>query len=497
MPSWSDFETAAPALAAYVRERLDAHRHKTIATLRRDGSPRISGTEAFIRRRRAVDRLHVGGAQGARPPARPALRAPQRLGRARRLGRGREAGGRGGGDDGSRARSRPSSAGNAPPGPMHLFRLDVAEVSTVRLSEDRKAARHRRVDARRRRPHHVAGRRMAVRVLVVDDEPAVRTALERALALERYDVRLAADGRAALDHLVEHQVDAIVLDVAMPGVDGVEVCRRLRSAGDRTPVLMLTARDAIDDRVAGLDAGADDYLVKPFALKELQARLRALLRRAEPRRAPASLRFADLELDPVAREVRRGARRIELSRTEFALLELFLAHPRQVLSRSEIFERVWGYDFGVDVQRARRLRRLPAPQDRGGAGSRACSTPCAASATSCARGRPDPAAAAGADHGGDRRRDGGGGRRAVLPGRPRRPARPGRRRADGAGAAAGGPGGARLLGPRRALRRRPRRAPLRPGRAARAVRPPGRLGRRTSARGRRATATCWAWPATR
>jgi two-component system response regulator MprA len=183
------------------------------------------------------------------------------------------------------------------------------------------------------------------RVLVVDDEPAVRTALDRALALERYDVRLAADGRAALDHLVEHTVDAILLDVAMPGVDGVEVCRRLRGAGDRTPVLMLTARDAVDDRVAGLDAGADDYLVKPFALKELQARLRALLRRAEPE-GRGTLRFADLELDPAAREVHRGARRVELSRTEFTLLELFLAHPRQVLSRSEIFERVWGYDFG-------------------------------------------------------------------------------------------------------------------------------------------------------
>ena len=158
---------------------------------------------------------------------------------------------------------------------------------------------------------------------MVDDEPAVRIALERALGLERYDVRTAADGRAALDHLVDHRVDAIVLDVAMPGVDGLEVCRRLRAAGDRTPVLMLTARDAIDDRVAGLDAGADDYLVKPFALKELKARLRALLRRVE--RAPAAaLRLADLELDPETREVRRGGRRIELSRTEFALLELFL-----------------------------------------------------------------------------------------------------------------------------------------------------------------------------
>ncbi len=165
-----------------------------------------------------------------------------------------------------------------------------------------------------------------MKVLVVDDEPSLRQALERALGLEHYEVRVAGDGRAALDHLVEHRVDAIVLDVAMPGVDGLEVCRRLRSAGDRTPVLMLTARDAVDDRVAGLDAGADDYLVKPFALKELKARLRARLRRTEPGVGP--VRFADLELDPAAREVRRGGRPIELSRTEFSLLELFLAHPR-------------------------------------------------------------------------------------------------------------------------------------------------------------------------
>jgi two-component system, OmpR family, response regulator MprA len=184
-----------------------------------------------------------------------------------------------------------------------------------------------------------------MKLLVVDDEPSVRQALERALTLERYEVRSAADGRAALDQLVEHAVDAIVLDVAMPGVDGLEVCRRLRSAGDRTPVLMLTARDAVDDRVAGLDAGADDYLVKPFALRELKARLRALLRRTE--QDATVLRFAGLELDPGAREVRRGARPIELSRTEFALLELFMSHPRQVLTRSAIFERVWGYDFGA------------------------------------------------------------------------------------------------------------------------------------------------------
>jgi two-component system, OmpR family, response regulator MprA len=185
-----------------------------------------------------------------------------------------------------------------------------------------------------------------MKVLVVDDEPSVRQALERALGLERYEVRSASDGRAALDHLVEHSVDAIVLDVAMPDVDGLEVCRRLRSAGHRTPVLMLTARDAIDDRVAGLDAGADDYLVKPFALKELKARLRALLRRAGSD-GDGTLRFGDLVLDPVAYEVRRGDRRLELSRTEFNLLALFLEHPRQVLTRSQIFERVWGYDFGA------------------------------------------------------------------------------------------------------------------------------------------------------
>jgi len=181
--------------------------------------------------------------------------------------------------------------------------------------------------------------------MVVDDEPGVRAALERALRIERYDVRLAGDGTEALALLAERSPDAIVLDVSMPDVDGLEVCRRLRAAGDRTPVLMLTARDAVDDRVAGLDAGADDYLVKPFALKELQARLRALLRRTEATRAGV-LRFADLELDPVGREVRRAGREIELSRTEFNLLELFLEHPRQVLTRSQIFERVWGYDFG-------------------------------------------------------------------------------------------------------------------------------------------------------
>ncbi|MEA2218648.1 MAG: two-component system, OmpR family, response regulator MprA [Solirubrobacteraceae bacterium] len=184
-----------------------------------------------------------------------------------------------------------------------------------------------------------------MKVLVVDDEPSVRSALQRALALERYEVTIAEDGQQAIDTLAEGVVDAIVLDVSMPRIDGLEVCRRLRAAGDRTPVLMLTARDAIDDRVEGLDAGADDYLVKPFALRELNARLRALLRRVEP--GGPTLAFGDLVLDTSAHEVRRGERKIELSRTEFSLLELFLEHPRQVLTRSTLFERVWGYDFGA------------------------------------------------------------------------------------------------------------------------------------------------------
>jgi len=183
-----------------------------------------------------------------------------------------------------------------------------------------------------------------VKVLVVDDEPAVRQALERALRIERYDVRLACDGVEALDALAAEPVDVVVLDVAMPRLGGLEVARRLRSSGDRTPVLMLTARDEVDDRVAGLDAGADDYLVKPFALRELQARLRALLRRTDEDDAP--LRHGDLELHPSSREAWRGGRRLELSRTEFNLLEMFMRHPRRVLTRSQIFEHVWGYDFG-------------------------------------------------------------------------------------------------------------------------------------------------------
>jgi two-component system response regulator MprA len=185
-----------------------------------------------------------------------------------------------------------------------------------------------------------------VRILVVDDEPAVREAVDRALRLEGYDTELAADGAQALDALAVRAPDALVLDVLMPHVDGLEVCRRLRAAGDRTPVLVLTARDGVPDRVRGLDAGADDYLVKPFALEELLARLRALLRRTTAAAHGEVLRFGDLELEPGAHTVRRGRRPVELTRTEFLLLELFLRHPRQVLTRSQIFERVWGYDFG-------------------------------------------------------------------------------------------------------------------------------------------------------
>ena len=186
----------------------------------------------------------------------------------------------------------------------------------------------------------------AMKILVVDDERAVRESLRRALELEGYQVELAEDGEQALA-LVEDApgADAMILDVLMPGIDGLEVCRRLRLGGHDVPVLMLTARAEVDSRVAGLDAGADDYLPKPFALAELLARLRALLRRAGSGDHDV-LRFSDLELDPGTREVRRSGASIDLTRTEFALLELFLRNPRQVLTRSVIFERGWGYDFG-------------------------------------------------------------------------------------------------------------------------------------------------------
>jgi two-component system, OmpR family, response regulator MprA len=185
-----------------------------------------------------------------------------------------------------------------------------------------------------------------VSILVVDDEPAVRDSLRRALELEGYHVELATDGDEAISRLERsEQPDAVILDILMPRVDGLEVCRRLRSSGNAVPVLMLTAQAEVDSRVAGLDAGADDYLPKPFALAELLARLRALLRRTGGESTDV-VRFADLELDPGTREVRRGGDAIELTRTEFSLLELFLRNPRQVLTRSIIFERVWGFDFG-------------------------------------------------------------------------------------------------------------------------------------------------------
>ena len=185
-----------------------------------------------------------------------------------------------------------------------------------------------------------------MRILVVDDEPSVRDALDRALRMDGYRVQLAADGREALDALAHTPPDAIVLDVLMPEPDGLEVCRRLRAAGDRTPVLMLTARDAVPDRVKGLDAGADDYLVKPFALEELGARLRALLRRSGgPVGGDAQARRDRARPRGPHRAPATGAP-IELTRTEFLLLELLMNHPRQVLTRGQIFEHVWGYDFG-------------------------------------------------------------------------------------------------------------------------------------------------------
>jgi two-component system, OmpR family, response regulator MprA len=185
-----------------------------------------------------------------------------------------------------------------------------------------------------------------VRLLVVDDDPSVREALELVLDLNGFAVASAADGSEAIRALALSRHDAVILDVLMPGMDGLEVCRRMRAIGDRTPVLMLTARAELSDRVAGLEAGADDYLAKPFASEELIARLRALLRRTGWEGSDEVLRFEDLELDPVAHEARRAGRSLELTRTEFLLLELLMRHPRKVLSRAKIFESVWGYDFG-------------------------------------------------------------------------------------------------------------------------------------------------------
>ena len=187
---------------------------------------------------------------------------------------------------------------------------------------------------------------MAVRILVVDDDRAVRESLRRSLSFNGYSVELAQDGQEALDSITRDRPDAVVLDVMMPRLDGLEVCRRLRSSGDDLPILVLTARDSVSERVAGLDAGADDYLPKPFALEELLARMRALLRRTTPDdQESVAMTFADLSLDPTTREVTRGQRQISLTRTEFSLLEMLIANPRRVLTRSRILEEVWGFDF--------------------------------------------------------------------------------------------------------------------------------------------------------
>jgi two-component system, OmpR family, response regulator MprA len=183
-------------------------------------------------------------------------------------------------------------------------------------------------------------------VAIVDDDAAIRSSLGRALRMENYEVELFEDGATALKSFQLRAPDTIILDLQLPDIDGLEICRRIRQSGDTTPILMLTARDAVNDRVEGLDVGADDYLVKPFDLAELLARLRALLRRNNASGGEASnLRFEDLSLNPNTREVFRGARKIELTKIEFELLELFLQHPRQVLTRDQILDLVWGYNF--------------------------------------------------------------------------------------------------------------------------------------------------------
>jgi two-component system, OmpR family, response regulator MprA len=186
-----------------------------------------------------------------------------------------------------------------------------------------------------------------VRILVIDDDRAVRESLRRSLQFNGYDVDIAADGAEALARVPSTSPDALVIDVMMPRLNGLETTRALRAAGNDVPILVLTARDSVTDRVAGLDAGADDYLTKPFALEELLARLRALLRRTSVTEGQDDevLKFSDLSLDPATREVLRGDRRMSLTRTEFSLLELFIRRPRRVLDRSFILEEVWGYDF--------------------------------------------------------------------------------------------------------------------------------------------------------
>jgi two-component system response regulator MprA len=185
---------------------------------------------------------------------------------------------------------------------------------------------------------------MNERILIIEDDQAILKLLQRGLAYEGYTVDTASDGRSGLNQARDHQPDLVILDWMLPGMDGLEVCHRLRMGG-KVPILMLTAKDAIQDRVQGLDAGADDYMVKPFDLDELLARVRALLRRTQTERI-AILKFSDLTLDTGTREATRGTRLVALTAKEYDLLELFLRHPRQVLTREVIFDRVWGYDFG-------------------------------------------------------------------------------------------------------------------------------------------------------
>ncbi|HEY63723.1 MAG TPA: response regulator transcription factor [Caldilineae bacterium] len=185
---------------------------------------------------------------------------------------------------------------------------------------------------------------MAERILIIEDEAYIADFLRRGLLYEGYAVEVAYDGETGLAAARDRPPDLVILDLMLPGIDGMEVCRRLRAASD-VPILMLTAKDAVPDRVAGLDAGADDYLVKPFDFEELLARLRAILRRRRPTPTQEVLRFADLTLNPATREVKRGDRAIELTAKEFDVLELFMRHPRQVLTRDILYERIWGYDF--------------------------------------------------------------------------------------------------------------------------------------------------------
>jgi two-component system response regulator MprA len=185
-----------------------------------------------------------------------------------------------------------------------------------------------------------------VRILVVDDDRAVRDALRRALTLGGYEVQVAEDGEQALELIAQAVPEAVVLDVGLPGIDGLEVCRRVRRLGNRVPILILTARDAVADRIDGLDVGADDYMVKPFDVGELKARLRALLRRVGPEGDPEELSFEEVSLDAARHGARVGESFVELTRTEYQLLELLMLNPRRVLSHSLIYDRVWGYDFG-------------------------------------------------------------------------------------------------------------------------------------------------------